>query len=275
MEMDREVSPGTFCNLSFQELMDPMGEFNNFSEYMALNTPVVPLENEMECTDNPAVLQVGEKLPPAPEVGEEPTSDSTTVPEPVASEPLAIKEKTTDILNEATRQIGWGQWSDEPSQGDNVPAPEVQWYVSDTSTSPSDSGSVSGDEMANDKVAKLKQDMADQKEQLEKLQLARHTLLVVLHNVQERHATTQRDFITASNQASTLELQLTVHEFELMLANTSLEAMTKQLNKAKGIVRRLNTELVTERNQNKHLMHKILALESEVRELEGSNAIPF
>jgi len=32
---------------------------------------------------------------------------------------------------------------------------------------------------------------------------------------------------------------------------------------------------VTERNQNKHLMHKILALESEVRELEGSNAIPF
>ncbi len=66
-----------------------------------------------------------------------------------------------------------------------------------------------------------------------------------------------------------------MQDFELMVANSSVEALTKQLSKAKSLIKRLNIELTTETSQNKSLMHKILSLESEIREAEDNNRIPF
>ncbi len=66
-----------------------------------------------------------------------------------------------------------------------------------------------------------------------------------------------------------------MQDFELMVANSSVEALTKQLSKAKSLIKRLNVELTTETSQNKSLMHKILSLESEIREAEDNNLIPF
>jgi hypothetical protein len=96
-----------------------------------------------------------------------------------------------------------------------------------------------------------------------------------MHNVQSNLSNTKRDFITAINRTSELELKLAMQDFELMVANSSVEALTKQLSKAKSLIKRLNIELTTETSQNKSLMHKILSLESEIREAEDNNRIPF
>ena len=66
-----------------------------------------------------------------------------------------------------------------------------------------------------------------------------------------------------------------MQDFELMVANSSVETLTKQLSKAKSFITRLNIELTTETSQNKSLMHKILSLEREIREAEDNNLIPF
>jgi predicted nucleic acid-binding Zn-ribbon protein len=100
-------------------------------------------------------------------------------------------------------------------------------------------------------------------------------LLVVMHNVQSNLSNTKRDFITAINRTSELELKLAMQDFELMVANSSVETLTKQLSKAKSFINRLNIELTTETSQNKSLMHKILSLEREIREAEDNNLIPF
>jgi septal ring factor EnvC (AmiA/AmiB activator) len=96
-----------------------------------------------------------------------------------------------------------------------------------------------------------------------------------MHNVQSNLSNTKRDFITAINRTSELELKLAMQDFELMVANSSVEALTKQLSKAKSFINKLNIELTTETSQNKSLMHKILSLEREIREAEDNNLIPF
>ncbi len=96
-----------------------------------------------------------------------------------------------------------------------------------------------------------------------------------MHNVQSNLSNTKRDFITAINRTSELEWKLVMQDFELMIANSSVETLTKQLSKAKTLINRLNIEFTTETSQNKSLMHKILSLESEIREAEDNNLIPF
>ncbi len=66
-----------------------------------------------------------------------------------------------------------------------------------------------------------------------------------------------------------------MQDFELMVANSSVETLTKQLSKAKILINRLNIELTTETSQNKSLMHKILSLEREICEAEDNNLTPF
>jgi hypothetical protein len=238
------------------------GDYNTITDFVSLHTPIVTLETEMECSE----------IPSAPEEGEEPNAVKPTVSKTACTDPLATSIQPTDILNEATRQIGWGQLEPTLAVQSEV-APE--WYISDKSTSVSSSSSVNGDNKLKEKLAKLKAEVANQKDQIQRLISARHTLLVIMHNVQSNLSNTKRDFITAINRTSELELKLAMQDFELMVANSSVEALTKQLSKAKSFINRLNIELTTETSQNKSLIHKILSLEKEIREAEDNNLIPF
>ena len=262
MEMDPDVAPGLFSGISFQQMEEEAGDYNTITDFVSLHTPIVTLETEMECSEAPS----------APEEGEESNTVGMSVSKTACTDPLATSNQPTDILNEATRQIGWGQL-----ESTSAGQPEVarEWYISDKSTSVSSASSVNGENKLKEKLAKLKAEVANQKDQIQRLISARHTLLVVMHNVQSNLSNTKRDFITAINRTSELELKLAMQDFELMVANSSVEALTKQLGKAKSFINKLNIELTTETSQNKSLMHKILSLEREIREAEDNNLIPF
>jgi hypothetical protein len=262
MEMDPEVAPGLFSGISFQQMEEEAGDYNTITDFVSLHTPIVTLETELECSGTPS----------APEEGEESNAVGMTVSKTACTDPLVTSIQPTDILNEATRQIGWGQLE---STSATQPEAAPEWYISDKSTSVSSASSVNGENKLKEKLAKLKAEVANQKDQIQRLISARHTLLVVMHNVQSNLSNTKRDFITAVNRTSELELKLAMQDFELMVANSSVETLTKQLSKAKSFINRLNIELTTETSQNKSLMHKILSLEREIREAEDNNLIPF
>jgi hypothetical protein len=63
-------------------------------------------------------------------------------------------------------QIGWGQLeSTSAGQTEGVP----EWYISDKSTSVSSASSVNGDNKLKEKLAKLKAEVANQKDQIQRL----------------------------------------------------------------------------------------------------------
>ncbi len=99
MEMDPDVAPGLFSGIGFQQMEEEAGDYNTITDFVSLHTPIVTLETEMECNETPS----------APEEGEESNTVRMTVSKTACTDPLATSIQPTDILNEATRQIGWGQ----------------------------------------------------------------------------------------------------------------------------------------------------------------------
>jgi len=277
MELDTLASSVKFVNLSFQQLLE--------EDEDSLFEPSAPTQTQGE---NEKVMETGLEQPSintplAHSQEDEPITTDESLQtvvsnmQPVAHEQdvnqPALTVQSTDILDEATRQIGLEAWEIVSHSVEQVPA--KQWFVSDTSSARSSPTPAVSDNRTKKKWATMKKNLDSQKDQIERLTAARHTLLVVLHNAYDQINNSKNDYITAVNKSAELELSLSVQAFDLMLANTTVDSMTKQLTKAKSLIAKLTRELTIETGQNRTLMYKIIRMENELREHEGASLFPF